>query len=145
MYKLVFILYSVCFFCYILFTRQPDYFDGEFSPGTIRYIKDSASTKLVAKAFYSVGKDKYVIDASYPLMHPEEGDKVSVIYETGSPEKGAVYRFWGYWMTWGEFAASVIMVFVLFQIAVGITKNPTKEAIEEQENYHPDKKRKYLD
>ncbi|MFL9485598.1 hypothetical protein ACI6Q2_22645 [Chitinophagaceae bacterium LWZ2-11] len=145
LYKLVLTLYCVCFFCYIVFTRQPDYFDSEFSPATIHYVNDSATGKPVAKAFFSVGKDKYIVDATYPLTSLKEGEKVSAIYELSQPEKGAVYRFWGYWMTWGELLASIVMIFILFQIAVGITNNPTPEALDEDVNYKPEKKRKYKD
>ena len=71
------------------------------------------------------------------------GERVEVIYELSNPKKAALYAFWGYWLTLGELIASIIVWFVLFQIAVGITKNPTPEALLEQLEYIPEKKTKY--
>ncbi len=143
MYKTITILYIVCFFCYILFTRQPDYFDGEFAPAVIHLVKDSASQKIVATASFSVGKDHYTVDAMYPLRHLEEGDRVEVIYELSQPPKAAVYSWWGYWISAGELIASIVLYIILFQVAISINRNPTPEALMEQLNYKPEKKRKY--
>jgi len=61
------------------------------------------------------------------------------------PEKGAVYTFWGYWITWGELIMSVVLCFVLFQIAVSVTNNPSPESLIEQMEFKEEKKKKYLD
>ncbi|MBC7720481.1 MAG: hypothetical protein H7068_00560, partial [Pedobacter sp.] len=55
MYKFISILYFVIFSLYVLFSRQPDYFDGELAPATIHFVKNRASQKLEAIANFSVG------------------------------------------------------------------------------------------
>jgi hypothetical protein len=143
MYKFISILYFVIFGLYIWFSRQPDYFDGEFAPATIVVVKDSASQKLVTKANFTVGTVAYQVDADYLFRNYQAGDKIAVIYELSNPKKAAVYAIWGYWLTLGELIASIVMWFVLFQVAVSITKNPTPEAVLEQLEYVPEKKTKY--
>ena len=143
MYKFIFILYLVIFSSYILFSRQPDYFDGEFAPAAIHFTKDSVSQKLLPMAYFSVGLTRFTIDADYLFRSFKEGEKVEVIYELSNPKKAALYLFWGYWITLAEIVSSIIIWLVLFQIAVGITKNPTSEALVEQLEYVPEKKTKY--
>ncbi len=143
MYKFISILYFVIFSLYVWFSRQPDYFDGEFAPATIFFVKDSTSQKQVAKANFTVGADVYQINADCLFRKYQVGERVEVIYELSNPKKAAVYAFWGYWLTLGELIASIAMWFVLFQVAVDITKNPTPEALLEQLEYIPQKKTKY--
>jgi len=143
LYRSITILYLVCFGCYILFTRQPDYFDGEKSPAVIKWLPDSISHKNIPQAVYSDGLKQHAIDARYFLRNWKEGDKLEVIYESGSPDKAAVYAFLGYWITWGELLATILIYLALFQIAISVTKNPTPEALVEQLEYKEVKKRKY--
>lgn len=143
MYRSVTILYLVCFACYLFFTRQPDYLDGEKAPAAIHWIQDSASGRNIPKAVFNDGHKVYAVDARYFLQNMEEGDRVQVIYETDHPEKAVVYRFWGYWLTWGELIATVVIYIGLFQIAVSVTRNPTAEALMEQLDYVPEKKKRY--
>lgn len=137
------ILYLVCFGCYILFTRQPDYFDGEKAPATIQFIKDSATGLFTPNAVYNDGKKEHRIDARYIFRKWKNGDKLEVIYETGTPDNAAVYRFWGYWISWEELVVSIILLAGSVGIAVVVTKNPTPEAILEQLEFKEEKKRKY--
>lgn len=143
MYKGIFILYLVCFGCYLLFTRQPDYFDGEKIPATIHWLKDSASGINIPKAVYKEGNITYAIDARYPLREWKEGDTLTVIYEIAKPSHAAVYRFWGYGITWGELLTSIVLCVALFQVAVAITSNPTPESLVEQLDYKEEKRRRY--
>ncbi len=145
MYKSVFILYIVCFCLYILYSREPDFFDSETMPSTIHWLQDSASQKPVPKAVYQVGKTTYSIDARYVLRSLPEGKRVEIIYNPSHPERAAVYSWWGYWVTWGEILVSAILLVGLFQVAVSVTKNPTAEALLEQLEHKPEKKKKYLD
>lgn len=126
-----------------MFSRQPDYFDGELAPATIHFVKNPATQQLEATASFSVGTATYQVAADYFFRSFKEGNKVEVIYELSNPKKAVVYLFWGYWLTLGELIASIVMWFVLFQVAVGITKNPTPEALLEQLEYVPEKKTKY--
>jgi len=145
MYKGVFILYLVCFGCYLLFTRQPDYFDGVQVPAIITKQLDSLTSKTVLKAVFNTGTKEFSVDPNYLFRNIVEGQQLTVIYETGVPEKGAVYTFWGYWITWGEMLMSVVLCFALFQIAVSVTNNPSPESLIEQMEFKEEKKKKYLD
>lgn len=113
------------------------------SPAVIHVSYDSASHSKIPKAFYSTGLKNYAIDARYVFRQWREGDRATVIYETNNPSKGAVYAFWGYWITWGELAGSVLLIIALFQIASAVTKNPTAEALIEQLEYKEENKPKY--
>ena len=145
MYKIAIILYLTCFSVYILFSRQPDYFDGELTKATIHFIKDKSTGKQEPYAFYTLNKNEYSVDASYIFRSFEEGEKADFIYEAAQPNKAAVYSWWGYWFTPGELLFSIGLLLVMLYIAVSITKNPTPEAVMEQLNYKPVKKRKYND
>lgn len=145
MYKGIFILYLVCFGCYLLFTRQPDCFDGEKTPAAIQWMKDSAAGMVIPKAVYNDGYRRHAIDARYVFREWKNGDKLEVIYDTANPGKAAVYRFWGYWITWGELLGSAILLLALFQVAVAVTQNPTAESLIEQLDHKEEKKRRYME
>ena len=145
MYKSITILYLICFVLYLFCSRQPDYFDSEFAPATIYWLKDSKSTKLIPKAVFHDGKKEYAIDARYFLRDLQNGDKVEVIYESEQAEKARVYLFWGYWITWGELLATIFIYIALFKIAVAVTQNPTPEALLEQLESKEAPKKKYIE
>ncbi|TDO28247.1 hypothetical protein [Sediminibacterium goheungense] len=145
MYKSIFILYVVCFGCYILFTRQPDYFDGVKVPATIQMEIDASSGDSVLKAVFNTGTKEFAINPHYPLRTIKAGQQVTVIYETGNPSMGQLYSGWGYWWRWDELVVSSILCFLLFQVAISVTSNPNPEALVEQLEYKEEKKKKYLD
>jgi hypothetical protein len=141
--KAIIPFYIICVALYILFTRQPDFQDGEFTTGIIHYIKDS-SQKPTAKAIFSLDKLQDTINAAYPLRNLKEDEKVNIIYETSDPSKAAVYSWWGYWLQWDELLASVLIPVILLYAAKAITAGPTPEAVvEELEMRKPVKRRKY--
>jgi len=143
LYKAVITLYLVCLGCYILFTRQPDFFDGEKTPATIHFQDSLQQQKPFA--FFELGDTSYLINASYPLRKFKEGQRVEVIYASAHPEQGVIYSWWGYWVSWGELLGSVLLFIALFQVAVAVTKNPSAQSVREQEGYVEEKKRKYVD
>ncbi len=145
MLRSVFILYVSCLGCYLLFTRQPDFFDGEKAPATIQMLYDSAAKQTIPAAVYQAGGKWHHTDARYILRLIKLGQKVTVIYETATPETAAVYTFWGYWIGWGELLFSVIMYVLLLQVAYAVTTNPNAESFQEQLSYKPENKRKYND
>ena len=145
MIRIAIILYLTCFSLYILFSRNPDFIDGEITKATIHFIKDSTTNKPEPYAFYKSDRKNYSVKASYIFRHFEEGEKVDVIFETAQPSKGTVYSWWGYWITPGEVLFSIGLLVVMFYIAVSVTSNPTPETLMEQLNYKPEKKRKYKD
>lgn len=144
MNKSLLTLYLIIFSCYIVATRQPDYFDGEKYPATIHKVIVQGTNKIVPKAYFSIGKNTYSINAQYVLLDYNEGDKVIILVEQEHPEQAAVYRFWGYWITWEELLASLIIAVLLFQVAVTITNNPSEDALAEQLSYKEEKKTKYV-
>ncbi len=141
MYKSVSILYLVVFFTYVLFTRQPDYFDGEITTGTIHWSANPVSGRLQPEAVFSTGKESYAVDAGYLFRKVNEGSTVKVIYELSQPRKAVVYSWWGYWITAGEVVFSIILLIILYLIAVAVTQN----AVRQKEYSLPLKKRKYDD
>ncbi len=123
---------------YIFFTRQPDYEDGEFTNGIVHYINTNAN------AVYTIDNTTYTIKAGYIFRHLKENERVKIIYDTANPSAAAVYTWWGYWLQWQEFLASILIPLVLFFAAKAITGNPTPEAlIEELEMKKNIKRRKY--
>ena len=145
MYKGIAFVYLACLSLYILYSREPDYFDGEISSATIHWLPDSTHSTKIPKAVFKQDTTEYAVDARYVLRNLPENKKLTVIYNTTHPEKAVVYSWWGYWVTWGEVIMSFILLVALFQVAVAITKNPTPEALLEELEYKPTKKRKYDD
>jgi hypothetical protein len=142
MIKLIGILYIVCFPVYILFSRQPDYFDGETTKAIIHFHNDSTTHKSQPFGIYTVNERNYAIRAAYLFRSYKEGENITIIFEASQPAKGAVYSVWGYWLRWGEILFSIIFLVVMFRIAVTITSNPTPESLIEQLEDKPGK-RKY--
>lgn len=145
MYKGITFLYLVCFSLYIVYSREPDFFDSEYAPAIIHWQTDSLNTKPIPKAVFMHAKDAFAIDARYVLRTLPENKKLTVIYHPSHPKKAAVYSWWGYWITWGELLGSLVLLIALFQIAVAVTSNPTAEALLEQLEYKEEKKKKYVD
>jgi len=61
--------------CYILFTRQPDFFDGEKAPATIQMLYDTTAKQTIPAAVYQAGGTWYHTDARYFLRRIEAGQK----------------------------------------------------------------------
>src|SRR5438045_6584831 len=89
LYKIIIPFYIICVSLYVIFTRRPDFQDGEFTTGVIHYIKDSTQ-KTVPKAVFSADKLQDTIDAGYPLRNLKEGQVVKIIYETSEPSKAVL-------------------------------------------------------
>ena len=141
LYKTVVIIYLVCFGLYVLFSRQPDYFESDFANASIHFVKDSSS-KITSRAFFTLQQKEFTVDVNYLFRNFSENENVKIIYNTTNPAKAALYSIWGYWIRWQEIIFTAIVLFLLFQIAVSINKNPTPEAVIEQLE-EPSKKTKY--
>jgi hypothetical protein len=109
----------------VLFTREPDYFDSDFTTGEIIH----RNNKLLVG--FSDGHDAYSVEVKYPFLY-RPGQYVKVIYEASTPGKARVYSILGYWITFGELFASLFIVTALYWIATRITKNPTPTALIEE-------------
>jgi len=101
--------------------------------------------QTIPAAVYQAGGTWHHTDARYFLRSVELGQRVTVIYETATPETAAVYTFWGYWIGWGELLFSVIGYVLLLQIAYAVTTHPNAQSFQDQLSYAPEKKRKYND
>ena len=139
MLKLLLSLYFTCYFCYIFYTRVPDYFDGETVMATIKINSTTNNTF----ANYTIDSKQYQISADYPLRKLKDGESVELIYNPSKPEIAAVYSLWGYWFTWGELIMSVVLLLGLYKLATSITQNPTEQAIKDQMETADEPKKKY--
>jgi hypothetical protein len=129
MHKLLVILFFVCFVLYVWFSRQPDYFDGQFTAGIIHFAQDSAAKKTTPHATYTLAdKGSFSINADYLFNNLKEGEKVKIIYDAAKPENAAVYSVWGYWLNWREALACLAGYVLLYYLSLKITQNPAEEA-----------------
>ncbi len=132
------ILYIVCYACYIFYTREPDYFDGETATAIIKI--DAAKN---TNAVFTLMNKTYSVSTKYPLRSLGAGQKVRVIYKANHPETAVVYNLWGYWFKWDELLVTSILFAALFYFSSSITNNPSPESKYEQENYVETPQRKY--
>ena len=137
MLKNVIILFLAVYPLYVLFTREPDFFDGEFYRANIHHVKDSLGQERL-NAAYSFESHSYIISADYPFRSFREGEPVTIIYETASPGNASLYSVWGYWIRWQELLTFIMMFVFFYFLAVNITSNPTPESLlEELEGSRP--------
>jgi hypothetical protein len=131
------ILFLVIYPLYVLFSRQPDFFDGELYRATIHHVHN-AKQKEHTVAIYSIEHHTYSIPADYPFSSFTEGEKVKIIYEAAAPENGSLYSLWGYWIKWKELLSFLVMFSFFYLLAVNITSHPTPESLlEELEGNQP--------
>lgn len=124
MIKFIIVLYIICFGIYVVFSRQPDFFDGNTTRASIHFVTDSSQHSVEPYAFFAVNKDSYSVNASYLFRTYREGDIVPVIYNSAEPSKAAVLTLWGYWIRWGEIVFSALFLIILYRVAVAITNQP---------------------
>jgi hypothetical protein len=130
--KAIIPVYIICFALYLLFTRHPDFQDGEITAATIHFVKDSSASTPVAKAFFTYDKIVYAANTSYPFRSFKDGQTVRVIFETSNPSKAAVYSWWGYWIQWDELLASVLIPVIFLYAAKAITSGPSATSLHDQ-------------
>lgn len=123
MLRTILLLYVVCFGSYVLFTREPDYFESEKITVPVK-ISNSNYT-----ADYNIENKIYSLDANYLFRTYNSGDKIIVIYNPDKPKQASVYTAWGYWFRWQELIVSTILIFGLFYLATSITFNPNADAL----------------
>ncbi len=143
MYKIAIIVFIACYSLYAVFTRRPDYFDGNIIPAKIHFIKDSLSANQIPLAVYSVDGKTYRAVAGYLFKNYTENQEIKIIYEAANPAQGAIYGWWGYWIRWQELIPSIIIFALLFFSSLSITNNQTEDSKIAQKNYVALKKNKY--
>jgi hypothetical protein len=141
LYKAAAILFFACFFCYILFTRTPDYFEAETTPGYV--ILPDPIDYTIKAVEYRVGKETFVVAIEgWGASQVTKGEKVTVIYNPTTPSEGSLYTFFAYWLHLPELVLCVGVFIALFAGAVFITGENQPE---EPSSNGYDKKRKYKD
>jgi hypothetical protein len=131
------ILFLTCFFIYLPFSREPDYFDSETTPAII-VVKGG----MVVAAYNEFGKP-YDLILDKQLYGTKIGEKVIVRYELSHPEKAVINKAWGYWFIGKEIAWSFGIFAVLLGAAYATTNQPHPDALAEQLNYKQENKTKY--
>lgn len=144
MYKTVVILYLICISSYILFSRIPDYFEGEFISGVVTKANfSSVLNKPELVVNYKVGSEtlQYRTNTWF-LTTYKTGQKVTIIYDPSNPSQASIFTFIGYWLKWSELLFSVLLFTVVFKAAIFITGKNNAEPFAPDERI---KKRKYKD
>ena len=137
MIKSSIILFLTCFFIYLPFSREPDYFDSETTPATI-----VAKGESVVAVYNEFGKP-YDLILNKQLYSSKIGQSVIVRYELSHPEKAVINKAWGYWFIGKEIAWSFGIFAVLLGAAYATTNQPHPDALAEQLNYKQENKTKY--
>ncbi len=138
MFKIAAILYLICFGCYILFSRQPDYFDNYFTKGTV--VLSSTGSKKVE---YSIDNINYTRSIeSWGDLQFKKGQQVPVIYNPSNPKDASLYSFFSYWLKLPELLVSSAGFIILLFAAIIITGKEEPYYYTEDEKR---KKRKYDD
>ncbi len=137
MIKSSIILFLTCFFLYLPFSREPDYFDSETAPATIVSRGDS-----VVALYNEFGKP-YALKLDKQSYASKVGQATEVIYELRHPEKAAINQAWGYWFIGKEIAWSFGVFAVLLGVAFATTNKPHPDSLAEQLNYKEEIKTKY--
>ncbi len=144
MYKAAAILYLTCLFCYILFSRTPDYFEGEFIQGIVTKADfSSQNNEPTLVVNYSVeNKGLQYRTTMWFLSSYKAGKNVTIFYNASNPSEACIYSVIGYWIKWPELFISAFLFTAFFIISIYIAgKNDTVSLDEEFKV----KKRKYKD
>ena len=136
MYKSVALLYIVCISCYILFTRSPDYFEGDFIKGVVTQAGfDSTHNQPSLNIQYHVGTETYTLTTTqWFLKSYKQGEQVSIIYDPNKPGNASIYAFIGYWLRWNELFVTLGLFIVFFMAAVFITGKHSEQEDDEDED-----------
>jgi len=137
MIKSAIILFLTCFFIYLPFSREPDYFDSETTPASI-----VAKGESVVAVYNEFGKP-YILQLDKQAYGAKIGQKVIVRYELSHPEKAVINQAWGYWFIGKEMAWSFGIFAVLLGAAFATTNQPHPDALAEQLNFKQENKTKY--
>lgn len=141
MYKSAVIIYIVCFLCYVLFSRVPDYFEGDYTNGVVSKATFSEEENHpVVVIDYEVGNEKFKFTSyMWFLTSYKPGQAVRIIYNPSNPSIASIYSFIGYWIKWHELLFTAIVFIILFIAAVFITGKNSPAASSAKEN----RRRKY--
>jgi hypothetical protein len=115
--RLLFSLYAVCYFCYIFYTRVPDYFDGETAYGKIEKVNNEVKVNYIVNAIpYSITSKNY-------FNYFKQNERIEVIYHHSKPNEAAIYHFFTYWFNAKEFLLSLLFLLGSYFVAVALNNN----------------------
>jgi len=137
MIKSSIILFLTCFFLYLPFSREPDYFDSETAPAIIVSRGDA-----IVAVYNEFGKP-YALQLDKQQYGLKIGQQVEVIYELRHPEKATINKAWGYWFIGKEMAWFFGIFAVLLGVAYATTYKPHPDALAEQLSFKEEHKTKY--
>ncbi len=127
-----------------MFSRVPDYFEGEFIEGVVTKAGFSpALNKPELVVDYKAGSETlhYKTNMWFLTTH-KTGEKVTVIYDPSNPSQACIFTFIGYWLKWSELFFSIFFFMALFIAAVFITGKNSTEPLTPEDRI---RKRKYKD
>jgi len=137
MIKSAIILFITCFFIYLPFSREPDYFDSEITPATIVIKGESVF------ALYNEFGKTYELKLDKQLYGSKIGQRVELRYELSHPENAVINQTLGYWFIAKEIAWSFGIFAILLGAAFATTNEPHPDALAEQLNFKEENKTKY--
>ena len=142
MYKGLIFLYLAIFSFYVLFTRIPDYFEGDYIKGVVSQASFSSSNNApLLVVDYNVGSEKLQYKTNeWFLKKYKAGDAVTIIYNPAEPTVASIYAIVGYWVKWPELLLTAVFFVILFIAAKTIAGN---NGTEHNSDQNPGKKRKY--
>ncbi len=112
-------MYLAIFSSYVLFTRVPDYFEGEYIKGVVSSASFSAennSPLLIVD--YNAGSEKLRYQTNmWFLRKYKPGEIVTIIYNPADPAVSSIYAFIGYWIRWRELIFTSAFFILLFAAA----------------------------
>lgn len=128
----------------MLFSREPDYFEGEYVNGVVSKATFSVKEKHpVLQVRYKAGSEEFTYTSyRWYLRRYRRGETVTMIYNPSHPEAASIYAFVGYWILWKQLFYTAIIFIMLFVAAKSITGQHKSSLLDDKQN---DRKRKYDD
>lgn len=127
-----------------MFSRVPDYFEGEFIEGVVTKAGFSpALNKPELVVDYKAGSETFHYKTNMWFLTTHKTiEKVTVIYDPSNPSQACIFTFIGYWLKWSELFFSIFFFMALFIAAVFITGKNSTEPLTPEDRI---RKRKYKD
>jgi hypothetical protein len=122
LFRSVSLIYLASFFCYIMFTREPDFIDGDIVNAVVSKATYSVSEKQPELVVDYIAGDKHLKCSTnkWFLTRHKQGQQVRVIYDPSHPEVASIYSFTAYWIRWPEVLFTAVFFVVLFCAATFI-------------------------
>jgi hypothetical protein len=123
---------------YLPFSRTPDYFDSDITPGLIEAKSDS-----VFAVFKESGKT-YRVQLDQKRFQSSIGSRIEIRYELSAPEHAKVNQIIGYWIEPKELIGAILILLVLLIAAYATTHQPDAASLKEQIEFKKEDTGKYI-